>query len=151
MNRLKNRILRLLQIDGAEPIGFSDAELNKDDKIMYISECLDLAEEIYDTSLEDIIDAIKHSSVCQLENCENKLCSFFKSYLFKDVNGLAIFKPLPFMYCVQFHIMYLCKDEMCPVPGCWTVKQELKAADEIRDYYANENRDISKDYNNNDE
>ena len=40
---------------------------------------------------------------------------------------------------------------MCPVPGCWTVKQELKAADEIRDYYANENRDISKDYNNNDE
>ena len=158
MNRLKNRIVRLLQIDDAEYIGRSDAELNRIDKRWCISECLDLAEEVYDASLEDIIDAIKHSSECQLENCENKLCSLFKSYLFKDVNGLARFIPLPFMCCLQFHVIYLCKDEMCPVPSplsnvdcCWAFKQKLKAACEIRNYYANENRDISTDYNNNDE
>jgi hypothetical protein len=150
MNRLKNRINRLLQIDGAEPTGINDAELNFTDDIMHLSEYLDHAEEIYDASLEDIIDAIKHSSVCQLKNCENKLCSLFKSYLFKDDNGLAIFIPLEFLLCVQFHIIYLCKDEMCHVPGCWDYKQSLKAAYEIRDYYANENRDISKDHNNND-
>jgi hypothetical protein len=40
---------------------------------------------------------------------------------------------------------------MCPVPGCWDYKQSSITANEIRDYYANENRDLSKDYNNNDE
>jgi hypothetical protein len=117
---------------------------------------LDQAEEIYDASLEDIIDAIKHSSVCQLKNCENKLCTLFKRYCFiwrcvSDVGRLDSVLPLPFVYCVQFHKLYLCKDEMCPIPGCWKFKQLRKTRYEIRDYYANENRDISKDYNNNDE
>jgi hypothetical protein len=117
---------------------------------------LDQAEEIYDASLEDIIDAIKHSSVCQLEKCENKLCTLFKRYCFiwrclKDVGLLDRVVPLPFVLCVQFHKLYLCKDEMCPIPDCWKFKQLRKTRYEIRDYYANENRDISKDYNNNDE
>ncbi len=151
MNRLKNRILRLLKIEGAEPIELNDAKLNRIDRRFYVSEFLDNAEEIYDASLEDIIDAIKHSSVCQIKNCENKLCSLFKSYLFKDDNGLARYIPWEFKCCVNIHTFYLCKDEMCPVPGCWDYEQSSITANEIRDYYANENRDLSKDYNNNDE
>ena len=155
MNRLKNRILRLLKIEGAEPIGKSDAELNSVDDEIHLSDVLDQAEEIYDASLEDIIDAIKHSSVCQLENCENKSCTLFKRYCFigrcVTVGRLDRVLPLPFVYCVQFHKLYLCKDEMCPIPDCWKFKQLRKTRYEIRDYYANENRDISKDYNNNDE
>jgi hypothetical protein len=156
MNRLKNRINRLRLIYGDEPIGKSDAELNSVDDEIHLSDFLDQAEEIYDASLEDIIDAIKHSSVCQLEKCENKLCTLFKRYCFiwrclKDVGLLDRVVPLPFVLCVQFHKLYLCKDEMCPIPDCWKFKQLRKTRYEIRDYYANENRDISKDYNNNDE
>jgi hypothetical protein len=156
MNRLKNRINRLRLIYGDEPIEESDAELNSVDDEIHLSDILDQAEEIYDASLEDIIDAIKHSSVCQLENCENKSCTLFKRYCFiwrcVSYDGrLDRVLPLPFVYCVQFHKLYLCKDEMCPIPGCWKFKQLIKTRYEIRDYYANENRDISKDYNNNDE
>jgi hypothetical protein len=151
MNRLKNRILRLLKIEGAEPIGLNDAVLNEIDRRMCISKFLYHAEEIYEASLEDIIDAIKHSSVCQLENCENKLCSLFKSYLFKNDHGLTRFKSFELLCCVNIHKIYLCKDEMCPVPGCWDYKERSITANEIRGYYAKENRDISKDYNNNDE
>ena len=66
-------------IDDAEPIGINDAELNKIDDEMHISDYLDQAEEIYDASLEDIIDANKHSSVCQRENYAiylRAICSF---------------------------------------------------------------------------
>ena len=58
MNRLKNRINRLRLIYGDEPIGKSDAELNSVDDEIHLNDFLDQAEEIYDASLEDIIDAI---------------------------------------------------------------------------------------------
>ena len=98
MNRLKNRIIRLLLIDDAEPIGINDAELKKMDAEMHISDYLDQAEEIYEAALEDIIDAIKHSSVCQHENCENKLYTLFKIFLtilryLIDVNELESVLP----------------------------------------------------------
>ena len=47
-----------MKIEGAEPIELNDDELNRIDRRMYVSEFLDNAEEIYDASLEDIIDAI---------------------------------------------------------------------------------------------
>jgi hypothetical protein len=111
-------------IDYAKINGIDDAQLKRMDDEIHISYYLDQAEEIYDASLEDIIDAIKHSSVCQLKNCENKLCTLFKSYCFIllcliDVGELDRFLPLPFVFCLQFHKLYLCKDEMCPIPDCW--------------------------------
>jgi hypothetical protein len=46
----------------------------------------------------------------------------------------------------------MCTDENCPVPECWNYKETDKLLFEIFIYYNdNENRDVSKDYNNNDE
>ena len=59
------------------------------------------AEEIYDAKLNEIDDAIKHSSVYKLEYCEFKLCSLFKIYVTLMRNVLSRVIPVSFRYSVQ--------------------------------------------------
>ena len=116
-----------------------------------------IIEEIYDAGFWEIDHAVIHSSVCQRNYCKFKLCSLFKSNMTLLRNLLtsnelrSCVMPNSFMYCVEIHKHILCDDRNCNVPDCWDYKERRKISLKIRDYYANENRDISKDYNNNDE
>jgi hypothetical protein len=150
-------------IDVAELNETNDAERNEIDDEMLLkmllndNEYLEQVEKWYDAEIKEINDAVVHSSVCQLEYCEIKLCSLFKSYFTEMRNRLAgtlltCSLPTSFKYCVRFHQHFMCTDENCPVPECWNYKETDKLLFEIFIYYNdNENRDVSKDYNNNDE
>jgi hypothetical protein len=110
-----------------------------------------IIEEIYDAELWEIDHAVIHSSVCLREYCKIKLCSLLKSNMTLLRNLLtsnelrSCVMPNSFMYCVEIHKHILCDDRNCHVPDCWDYKERRKVSLKIRDYYANENRDISKD------
>ena len=147
-------------IYGAELRKINDGELN-DDQISMIRDYLNFAEYIYNAEFDEINNAIKHSFECQLECCDIGLCDLFKSYVTFMLNGsvdnaladniISRMELFTFCYCVLYHIECLCVNDNCPVIDCWNLKDEKKLNYVIHDYYANENRDISKDYNNNDE
>jgi hypothetical protein len=141
--------------------GMNDGELN-DDQIYMIRDFLNFAPYIYNTEIGEINITIQHSFVCQLECCDIRLCDLFKSYVTFMLNGsvdnaladniISREELFTFCFCVLHHIESLCMHENCPVIDCWNIRDRNKLMIEIiRDYYANENRDISKDYNNNDE
>ena len=73
----------------------NDAERNEIDDEIYMNmllndnEYLVQVEKWYDAEIKEINDAVVHSSVCQLEYCEIKLCSLFKSYFTEMRNRLA--------------------------------------------------------------
>ena len=71
---------------------------------------------IYDARREELNYAVLHSSVCQLEYCEIKLCSLFKSYITQmrnQLDGTILTRTLPisFLNCVRSHQHFLCLDE----------------------------------------
>ena len=155
----------LNEIEQGEPNEIEQGELNENEYAafnifdVYNNEFgnIFIIEEIYDAKLWEIDHAVIHSSVCQRKYCEFKLCSLFKSNMTLLRNLLtsnelrSCVMPNSFMYCVEIHKHILCYDRNCHVPDCWDYKERRKVSLKIRDYYANENRDISKDYNNNDE